>query len=572
MSDIPVRQSYQYRTYAYRRPAAMNRCQPDRHQVVIVGAGPVGLTAAIALAGLGVNAVLLDQDDTVSIGSRAICWAKRSLEILDRAGVAERMVAKGVVWRRGRVYRGDREIYDFDLLPEKDHKMPAFINLQQYHAETCLVDRLIELGKTEIRWRNRVTGVEQDDDGVLLAVETPDGSYRIRAAHVLAADGVHSAIRHAMGLHFSGRAFEERFLITDIRMDAPFPVERRFWFDPSFHDGQSALLHRQPDNVFRIDLQLGPDADPAEESRPERVVPRIRKIVGDACDFAIEWISVYSFSCRRMERFRHGRVCFLGDAAHVVSPFGARGGNGGLQDADNLAWKLAFVLKGDAPESLLDSYDDERIPAADENLLNAARSTDFMTPKTQVSADFREAALSLSQTVPFARALVNSGRLSLPHCYRTTPLSTPDRDDFSGLGPEPGAPAIDAPLIGATGPTWLLDQLGGRFVLILFANRPRLASATPGQLLSGPFTELVAALASVQPAIGCLLVTGHAAAGQDVLLDRKGLAFSRWGAVDGTAYLIRPDQHVAARWRRTIAINDIAAAVVRATARTGDRP
>ncbi|MDE0810290.1 MAG: FAD-dependent oxidoreductase, partial [Alphaproteobacteria bacterium] len=541
-----VQQSYTYPKYEFRRPAALDRVGVETLPLVIVGGGMVGLSAAMEFACLGIETVVLDDDDSVSSGSRAICVSKRTLEVFDRSGVADRMVGKGVIWRRGRVFRGEREIYNFDLLPEAGHKMPAFINLQQYYAEEFLVDRIEALGRTYIRWRNAVVDIDIDaGGGALLTVETPDGAYQIHADHVIAADGVRSTIRQAMGLGFTGRTFEERFLITDIKMKADFPMERWFWFEPSFHGGQSALLHRQPDNIFRIDLQLGPDADPVREAKPERVISRIQRMIGEDLDFDLEWISVYTFTCRRIDRFRHGSVFFVGDAAHVVSPFGARGGNGGVQDVDNLVWKLALVLKGDAPASLLDSYDAERVPAADENILNSARSTDFMTPKNQVSADFRQAVLSLSETVPFARAMVNSGRLSLPHHYNETALTTPDMDDFAGQGLAPGAPSLDAPVETVEGGDgWLLGHLGRRFVVLCFVDDDSVSWACLGDWKREALTN--------GPVVDHLLISsnGISVAGQaPVLIDREGLAFKRWAASSGTVYLIRPDQHIAARWR-----------------------
>ena len=560
MAEVTISQSYTYPKYPFRRPEALDHTEAERLPVVIVGGGMVGLTAAAEFACLGIETVVLDEDDTVSNGSRAICLSKRTLEVLDRSGVGDRMVDKGVIWRRGRVYRGEREIYNFDLLPEPRHKMPAFINLQQYYAEEYLVDRISALGKTDIRWRNAVVEIDVNGgQGALLTVETPEGRYQIEADHVLAADGVRSTIRRGMGLEFTGRTFEERFLITDIRMKADFPMERRFWFEPSFHGGQSALLHRQPDNIFRIDLQLGPDADPDQEARPERVIPRIRRMVGEGLDFDLEWISVYTFTCRRINRFRHGPVFFVGDAAHVVSPFGARGGNGGIQDVDNLVWKLAMVLGGEAPNSLLDSYDAERVPAADENLLNSSRSTDFMTPKNQVSADFRQAVLSLSETVPFARALVNSGRLSLPHSYAATPLTTPDVDDFAARGPAPGAPSRDAPLATPDGGEgWLLNHLGRRFVALWFVD-----GTGPSQVDMKTWRT---STASLRPSVDLILVSRDAVIAADptaVLTDREGLAFERWGAEPGTVYLVRPDQHIAARWKAPPPVEILARALAR---------
>ena len=316
--------------------------------MVVVGAGPVGLSLAIDLALRGVPSVVLEADTSLRAGSRAICYAKRSLEILDRLGVGQRMLDKGVTWQRGKVFWRDRTVYAFDLQPEAGHRMPAFVNLQQSYLEQFLIERAQELA-IDLRFGHRVSGVVARDDGASLEVSTPSGDYALSCDWLLACDGARSTVRHALGLAFEGRVFRDRFLITDVRMEADLPPERWFWFDPPFHPGQSALLHRQPDNVWRIDLQLGRDADPQVEARPERVIPRLKAMLGADRRFEIEWISIYTFQCRRLARFRHGRVIFLGDAAHQVSPFGARGFNGGIQDADNLAWKLALRARRARP-------------------------------------------------------------------------------------------------------------------------------------------------------------------------------------------------------------------------------
>jgi 3-(3-hydroxy-phenyl)propionate hydroxylase len=540
--------------YGYSPPPELTDGTVRRVPIVIVGAGPVGLAAAAEFATLGHHTLLLDDADTVSAGSRAICWSKRTLEIFDRIGVGDRMVAKGVVWNRGRLFHREREVYNFDLLPESGHQRPAFINLQQYYVEEYLVERVLELGRTEIRWLNRVTAVEfLSDGGARVTVETPDGVYRVDADYVLAADGVRSTIRRSMGHDFKGKVFEDRFLIADVVMKANFPSERWFWFEPPFHSGQSVLLHRQPDDVFRIDFQLAPDADPEEERRPENVLRRLKQMLGPDVEFSLEWVSVYTFTCRRMERFRHGPVFFVGDSAHVVSPFGARGGNGGIQDIDALCWKIALVLGDQAPLDLLDSYDDERIPAADENIMNSARSTDFMTPKTPASVDFREAALEMATDLPFARRLVNSGRLSVPHVYRETPLSMADRDVWSA-GPVPGTPAPDARVAADTDEPWLLRRLGGRFTLLRFVDT--VPADGGGGLVEG-----------LRPAVDVLTVARHGQPNRSTVVDTEGLAFQRWSASDGSAYLVRPDQHVAARWQHPSA-HDISRALDRAVARS----
>ncbi len=509
--------------YDYRRSPDQDAGAVARRPVVVIGAGPVGLAAAIDLTQRGVPVVLLDDADRIGEGSRGICWSKRTLEILDRLGVGERLVAQGVTWKLGKVFYGDDLLFAFDLLPEEGHKMPAFINLQQFYLEKALVDRALELPNLELRWSNRVTGLERRNDGVRLTIETPDGEYRLDADWLIAADGARSTVRGLLGLDFAGVTFEDKFLIADVRMAAEFPTERRFWFAPTFHAGQSALMHRQPDNVWRIDLQLGPDADPAAEQQPDRVRARLDKVLAPH-PYELEWVSIYTFNCRRLDRFVHGRVIFVGDAAHQVSPFGARGANSGIQDAENLAWKLAAVINGEGGDALIASYDLERIQAADENIGHSTRSTDFMSPHSRAERRLRDAVLALAPKAEFARRMVNSGRLSLPTVY-DSPLTTPDAAPFGGAA-KLGAPLPDAPL---TRPdrtkTHLVENLAGAFELI--------------------YVDGADAAARPQPPDGIKLTV----IGED-LFDPEGLFAQRLDATPGAAYLVRPDQHLCARWRR----------------------
>ncbi len=506
--------------YPYRRAPDQDAPRCVRHPVVVIGAGPVGLAAAIDLAQHDVPVVVLDDNEKVSYGSRAICFAKRPLEIFDRLGCGDAMVEKGVTWQVGKVFTDRRETYRFDLLPEAGHKRPAFINLQQYHLERFLVDRLFALQKAgrpvELRGRNRVSAISDNGSFVRLEVDTPEGPYNLEAEWLIACDGANSPTRQMLGLDFVGKVFEDNFLIADVIMQADFPTERWFWFDPPFNRGQSALLHKQPDNVWRIDFQLGRDIDREEELRPENIDRRLRAMLGEDIEYELEWSSIYTFQCRRMERFRHGRVLFAGDAAHQVSPFGARGANSGLQDTDNLIWKLKLVIEGVAPESLLDSYDAERLPATDENILNSTRSTEFITPKSEISRIFRDAVLDLAAQHEFARPMVNSGRLSVPAIYENSPLNGPD-DAALPRRTRPGAPAVDAPLDGG----WLLDRLGGRFQLLL------IGAEGPDSLAEcGLEPEILRLDPAKNPELG-----------------------SRYlGDAPGAVYLMRPDQHVAARW------------------------
>jgi 3-(3-hydroxy-phenyl)propionate hydroxylase len=541
---------YQALRFPYRKAVDHAAATPRRYPVVVVGAGPVGLALAIDLAQQGVPVLLLDDDDSLSSGSRAICFAKRTLEIFDRLGCAEPMVAKGVSWSVGRVYFGDAQIYAFNLLPEAGHEHPAFINLQQYFVEGYLTDRAAELPLIETRWKSAVVGIEVRADHVCLTVGTPDGPYVIEADFVAACDGSKSPMRALMGLEAVGRSFRDRFLIADIVMDAPdFPAERRFWFDPAFHPGQSVLLHKQADGGWRTDFQLGWEADPQREREPERIRPRIRALLDSIgaphVQFEIAWASVYTFACQRLPKFRHGRVFFAGDSAHGVSPFGARGANSGVQDAENLAWKLAAVLKGHADEGLLDSYGAEREYAADENIAHSTRATDFITPKSEVSRLFRDATLDLAKTHLFARSLVNSGRLSVATTLRESPLNTLDDAEFAGAM-IPGAAAADAPIQIDGEAGWLLRQLhGAKFTAVLFGGSEPSGGTeteTVRQLREAAWIDLNVLL--VVPA-----APGARVEGARTLVDVQGLLAQRFDARHGTLYLLRPDQHVCARWR-----------------------
>jgi 3-(3-hydroxy-phenyl)propionate hydroxylase len=527
--------------FGYRRHPDQDRAATDaaEYPVVVIGAGPVGLSLAIDLAQRGQAVVLLDDADRIGEGSRAICFSKRSLEFWDRLGVADRVVDKGVVWSVGRIFHGASLLYQFNLLPEEGHKRPAFVNLQQFYAEAYLVDRVQQLAAIDLRWRNKVIGLEQRNDHAVLTIETPDGPYRVRANYVVACDGARSSLRQMVGAEFAGKVFEDQFLIADVRMTAEFPTERWFWFDPPFHAGRSALLHKQPDDIWRIDLQLNPDADPAVEKLPGNVRPRIARMLGhDKFDF--EWISLYKFQCRRMEKFIHGRVIFAGDAAHQVSPFGARGANSGLEDAENLAWKLDRVLRKTSPESLLESYHTERSAAADENIRESTRSTDFMAPSSRQEARLREAVLSLAKETEFGKRMINGGRLSVPSIYHS-PLLTADRDAWRG-GPRPGASMLDAPIAaGSAKPAFLTEafvKAGARFTLLEFSN---------GIGVDAP------------DGVGMIRIGGN-----DGFVDSAGLAGTRYDAEPGTAYLLRPDGYVAARFRHPTR-NALDAALARAT-------
>lgn len=520
-----------HRAYPYARHPDQDRA-PVRHPVVIAGAGPVGLALALDLALRGQRVLVLDDHEGIGQGSRAICFSKRSMEILHRLGCGQPVAEQGIVWNLGKVFHRERLVYSFNLLPETGHRFPAFVNLPQPAFEKILLDRIRALQSQglplEIRGAHRVQGVEDRGDHAALTVLTPEGPYGVEADWLIACDGAGSPIRGMLDLKFEGEVFKDSFLIADVRMTADFPTERWFWFDPPSGAGASQLLHRQPDDIWRIDFQIGWDADRAEELKPDNVRRRVAAMLGEGVGFEVVWSSIYTFQCRRMRRFREGRVVFAGDAAHQVSPFGARGANSGLQDAENLAWKLDLILRGGPPEPLLASYEAERIQAADENILNSTRSTDFIAPKSPVSRAFRDAVLRLSANHAFARPLVNSGRLSLPCIHDGSPLNGPDALPGGPARSRPGAPAPDAPLGGG----FLLDHLGGGFRLLA---------------IDAPAPDL--------PGFDILRLSAK---------DNPDLRDRYLGAAPGAVYLIRPDQHIVARWAQADATS-LAAALARAT-------
>lgn len=520
---IQDRYTLAFKLYPYERSVDQDAVTPVRHPVVVMGGGPVGLGTALDLGRQGVPVVLLDDHEGIGMGSRAICFAKRTLDIADRYGCGEAMVDKGVVWNVGKVFHDDRQVFDFNLLPEEGHKNPAFINLQQPYFEKFLYEQIEAAvangAPIDIRGKNRVDAVKQHDGYVEITAMTPEGPYTLEADWMIGCDGASSPLRGMLGLDFEGRIFQDSFLIADIRMKAEYPTERWFWFEPYFKSGASALLHKQPDDVWRIDFQIGWDADRKEEMKEENIRKRLDAMLGEGIEYDIVWSSIYTFQCKRMETFRHANVLFAGDAAHQVSPFGARGANSGMQDVDNLGWKLGLVINGKAPESLLDSYSEERVYGADENILNSTRATDFITPKSKVSHTFRNAVLDLAQQFPFARPMVNSGRLSLPCTYDDLSLNGQDALTGGPTRTRVGSPCPDAPLQDKH----LLSLLGDEFILLT------INADAPDSLEDEGISMRRVALTAENDATG--------------MLSERYLGEAKSGV-----YLIRPDQHVAARW------------------------
>ncbi|MEO7008270.1 MAG: FAD-dependent oxidoreductase, partial [Caldimonas sp.] len=447
--------------------------------IAIVGGGIAGLSLALDLAAQGVRSVVIEADDSVCFGSRAICFSRRSLEIFERIGVLEPMLAKGLAWTGGRSYYRNTEVLQFRMPHDRLQKLPPMINLQQYHVEEYLVQALERhAGLVDLRWQSKVTAIAQQPDHVELSIEQPGRAYRLRAAWVVACDGGRSTLRDALGLRLEGTAYEGRYVVADIALKCALPTERLAWFDPPSNPGSTILMHRQPDDIWRIDYQLRDDEDGDAAVRPENVLPRVDahlKMIGLEGPWAPLWITLYKANALTLRDYRHDRVLFAGDAAHLVPIFGVRGANSTIDDVDNLAWKLALVAAGKADEKLLDSYAAERVHAAHENLAYGTKSTQFMAPPDFAFRALRAAVLALAVDTPALRPLINPRQTS-PIRYDKSPLNATDAiaDGFEA-GPPAGSvlPSCPVQWIGADGsarPGHITEMLAaGTFSLVHFA-------------------------------------------------------------------------------------------------------
>jgi 3-(3-hydroxy-phenyl)propionate hydroxylase len=416
--------AYELPTWPFVAPPELAARERRRHPVVIAGGGLAGLTLACDLALRGVAVVLLDEDDTVGVrgaSSRGICYAQKSLELFDRLGIYEKIRAKGITWSVGRTFSGGDEIYSFDLEDDSLSEQPPFINLQQFYLEWFLVERILELAPQAIRWKHKVVRVDAGETGAVVEVETPAGRYALEADWLVDATGANSRIREAMALPVNASRSTDRWCITDVRFKKPLPVERWTWIDAPFNEGRAVWQHLMADGVWRLDYQMADGCDPETISRPEVAGARLREQLGPDVEFEFVWIGPYQYRDHLLETFRVGRTLFIGDSAHVVSPFGARGGNNGVQDAANLGWKLALVLQGQAGEALVDSYHAERHAAAAENLRVTSRTARFLAPRGAAEHRIRRAVVTLARHHAFARRLANTGRMAQANDYPPSP-------------------------------------------------------------------------------------------------------------------------------------------------------
>jgi 3-(3-hydroxy-phenyl)propionate hydroxylase len=521
-----------------------------RHPVAIVGAGPIGMTAALALARYGIRSVLIERKRTFNDGSRAICIARASFQILQQIGAVEPFLAKALGWRRGRSFYKGMEILRFEMPHAESEKYLPMYNIQQQYIEQYLWEAIARSDLIDMRWASEVNGIRQHDDGVSLSIDTPIGSYSLSADYVLAADGARSAIRSMVGLRLKGENYEGRYVIADVKMDHDYPTERRAFFEPRSNPGGTVLIHKQPDNIWRVDYQLREGEDPeaaVEEGNIRARVGAILEEIGHTEPWELEWWSIYTANTLCLDEYRCGRVVFIGDSAHIVPIFGVRGLNNGLADAFNIAWKLGYVLNGKAHPALLDTYSPERRGATLDVFANAGKSARFMTPPSRGSALVREAVLSLAVTHPFARDFANPRQMQ-PYTYRETLTdAVRQRDGEFIAGPTAGSASPNAKLADGR---YLLDLVGPGFSSLAFID----------DTLDLKLTELNAELARIDPNFTALIVSKQKLS--ETVGDPEGAVARGFGAEPGTCYLLRPDLHIAGRWR-TLAPSEVVAQLKR---------
>ena len=587
--------AFEYEPHPARLPALDGDREPRRHRVMIAGGGPVGLAVALGLARFGVASVVIEADETVCAGSRAICLSRRSLEILDRLGVLEAFVGKGLAWTGGRSFHRDTEVLHFLMPHDADQRLAPMTNLEQYYIEQFLLDGIAKHPElVEIRWGTRIESVRAAGAGVEVELAAAGRRYAAQADWLVACDGARSVVRDQLGLRMSGTSYEGRYVIADIEADLQLPTERLAWFDPPSNPGRTVLMHRQPDNLWRIDYQLRADEDPDEAVRPGNVLPVIDaqlKMMGFSGDWKPIWISMYRASAVSLERYRHGRVLFAGDAAHLVPIFGVRGLNSGFEDAWNLAWKLATVAGGSGSgealpalaDRLLDSYSDERRYAWQQNITQATKSTEFMAPPSRGFELMRDAVLSLAAQHPALRSLINP-RQSSSIPYPESPLNRADTaGDFNAVGTDagehaghgegsrpavgaPGQALAECPLRAPDGATVHLTRLpGDGFAGLLYCGR------------DGPAANDARALAELAGrAPDCEFIVIEAVAGASASLpaglrravDADGRFAALYDARAGSCWLVRPDGHLCARWR-TLDAGQVRDALARAGSAAG---
>lgn len=511
---------------------------PAHVPVLIAGGGPVGLSVAALLAEYGIETLTIEADEGYCTGSRAICMSRRSQEILGWVGADQPLVEKGLGWTAGRSYFRDREVLHFDMPHDPAQRFAPMVNIQQYYVEEYAHDamrRHPELAR--LSWSSKVVGLQEQSDGVQVEIEADGRRHLVRADWVIACDGGRSTVRDLLGLALKGMQYEGRYVIVDIEQESERPTERLAWFDPPSNPGSTILMHRQPENVWRIDYQIADDEDAEEAVKPENVLPRVQShldMIGETKPWKPLWISIYNAKCLTLDSYRHGRVLFCGDAGHLVPIFGVRGLNSGLDDAGNLAWKLAWVMRGGASDALLDTFSVERVHATRQNIAYGAKSTEFMAPPSYGFTLIRDAILRLALFDERVNPLINP-RQSSPISYDGSLLNAVDGMPGLGAATAPGQPAPELQLKKGDELRHLSESFGKGFVVAAFHVRGP-AAAGLRELCSEIQTN------SELPRPG--LIELDSADGWQIMHDGA----QHFGNPADAVFVFRPDGYVLGRW------------------------
>lgn len=525
-------------------PLAAGR-EPGRKPVVIAGGGPTGLALALGLARFGVATIVLEADDTVCSGSRAGAFTRRTMEILQRIGIADEMVRNSYGWSRSWTFFREQEVLRTDHPMDELQKYPPTISQLQNYMEDVMVKHAERSGGLiDIRWQTSVTAVKQLGDGVSVSVATPDGEYAIETDWLVACDGGHSTVRKSLDLRMEGSRYSGRYIIIDVRVDTGDMLPgRRFWFDPPTRPGGTLIMYKKPNGMLRFDYQVREGEDENEEIKQEKVfdfVGRQLKWMGIKAPWEPVWLSLYRVTATTLPSYVHDRVIFAGDAAHIMPIFGVRGFNSAIEDTHNLSWKLALVLKGQADASLLKSYSTERVAVARRNHFFAIRRAEFYAPPSRGARTLRDAVLSLAGRHPWAASLLDP-RWHSASQLMASPLNSATDDPSFKKGPMPGDVLPECPVVKDADSGFLTDLLGPHFTCMTFSmdGRP-----------SGASEEIETCLRDALPIRFLHVSVGDP--GQGAVHDPSGRLPSLFDARPGTTYLVRPDGHVQARWRELL--------------------
>ncbi|MBY0278594.1 FAD-dependent monooxygenase [Candidatus Binatia bacterium] len=523
--------------------------------VLIVGAGPVGLTAALALTRNGVSCRIVDRNAARTDKSKALVLWSRTLELLDGLGGVERFLDAGMRAHGASLYGHGKRLVHASL-DDVDSPYPFALMIPQSDTERLLEEWVESLG-VRIERQVDLRTVAPDAGGVGATLVHPDGSEEtVRTPWLIACDGAHSTVRHQLGLDFTGKAEPDDWILADVFVAGPIATDEisLYW-----HEHGVLAMFPMIGERFRMIADVGPHPELAQPETP--TLAQAQALLDERGPGGLVlkdpvWLSGFRINERKLAHYRHGRVLFAGDAAHVHSPAGGQGMNTGVQDVCNLGWKLALVHAGRARDALLDTFDVERSEIGERVLRNAAAMTRVATLRSPLAQSLRNHLVPLIASLEFVQARFKATLTELAVDYPTSALNGEHHGAGAhawllGGGVLPGARAVDAPLVDpATGaPTTLFATLDGTTHTLLLLTGPEPDAGRVGHLvgiasaLHHRFGELANPLLVLPDAVPGAVVP----ATMRVRHDPELAAHRRYAATAETLYLIRPDGYVSFR-------------------------